>query len=169
MGAKQFPNGCQAVAVTAGHDLPVIVEMMPFPLLIWYAHLCQHNTTDSQSSQLKQNNTSEWESVYCYQSHRGLLFKMFIHFSKLYLYVWFAPSIIDTDTANVNICCIQEIGFLEKFSCCHFIPLMLWSPPFATGIQLSWSEWHLWISQYHNHRAGLSSTAVWCCSAKWHL
>lgn len=28
---------------------------MPFPPLIWYAHLCQHNTTDSQSTRFKQN------------------------------------------------------------------------------------------------------------------
>lgn len=43
--AKQFLNGCQAVAVTAGHDIFVIVEMMPALLLIWDSHLCQLETT----------------------------------------------------------------------------------------------------------------------------
>lgn len=169
-GAKQFPNGCQAVAVTAGRDLPVIVEMMPFPLLIWYSHLCQwkKNTADSQSARLKRNNNaSEWELFYCCQSLWGTLSKMLIQFSKLYLYAWFALSRTDTDTANVYICNHKVISrtrhsdgifwrhhlVLDYFV---FIRPMFWSPSLSTRRQLSWSKWHLSISQRHD----LSSWSV---------
>lgn len=60
-GAKPFADGCQAVATTAGCDPAVIVEMMPFPQLIWYLHLCQHQKKKTKKKRWQPEHITETE------------------------------------------------------------------------------------------------------------
>lgn len=116
--AKQSPNGCQVVVVTAGRDLPVIVEMMPFVLLIWYTHLRQHKKNFKKRKRKKTLTAKEHTQKMRQSENQNNVIslleicspKMFF-FLKPYFHAKFAVLIIATDCANMYICDLQNVKY----------------------------------------------------------
>lgn len=96
--AKQFPNGCQAVAVTAGRDLPVTVDDAISPAhLVTTSVPAQHWQPEHNDSNRATISQLEW--VYCSETLRG---KMLISSSKPFLYTWCALSINDHQSVTLK-------------------------------------------------------------------